>query len=252
MALQIGSALREAGHRLLSRTGAILLVVYGVLLLGYQSLMNTLLVAAYARLGLTEVASVLPLALDVPLAVAAAGVALAMLITSYLSLVAVRTFVAGARDRFPDGATTRNVPLGVVNVVAGGVAYSLLILVGSVLLLLPGLIAYVAFLFMLPYIAVEDRNFLDALRASYRLSKGHWLRLGLLVVTVLGAAGLVGGVTGSVSALLLPVAVGQVLVVLVQIPVSLYTLAVIAVVFERLREPGTTAERDDGPAATPT
>jgi hypothetical protein len=246
MSLQIGAALRTGGRQLFSRTGAILLASYLVLLAGFLAVSNTLIAALYRQIGLTEVATVLPLTLGIPLPVAASAYLAGIVLTTYHSVVTVRTFVAGARDSFPAGAFTRNVPLAMANIFVGGIVYGLVVAVGSVALVVPGVVAYVAFIFMLPYIAVEDRNFVDALRSSYRLSKGHWLLLFALVVIVVSAASLVGGVVGLLAALLLPPIVAQSGIVLVQAPASLYTLAVMAAAFNQLRE----RERDPA-GATP-
>lgn len=236
MALQISSALSEAGHRLVSRTGAILLGAFLVLMLGFQSMLNTLIAVAYADMGFEELGSALPLVFDVPLAVAGAGVALGTLLSAYLSIVAFRTFIAGARDSFPDDAFTRNVPLALVNLFVGGFVYSLLVFVGSILLLIPGIFAYVVFIFMAPYIIDEDRNFVSALKASYRLTEGDRLLLFALLVIVVAGAGLVGGVVGFVGGFALSLASSQLLNVVIQVPVSLYVTAVMAVAFQQLRD----------------
>lgn len=236
MSLQIGAALRSGATALLSRTGAILLAAYLAVLSGLQPLSNTMVVRLYERAGLAEVAGAIPLALDVPLSVAVGGYLLTTLLATYLTIVAVRTFVADAEDAFPDGALTRNIPLAILNVVVGGIAYSLLWVLGLVAFVIPGIIAYIAFIFMVPYIAVEDRHFVDALRSSYRLSKGNWIALFVLTIIVVAASGLLGGVVGLVSALALPQPLGQLTVVLVQAPVTLYLLAVIAAAFTQLRD----------------
>jgi len=251
MSLQLGRALSEGATQLVSRTGAMLLGTYAVLIGTILPLSNTMFVRLYERAGLTTAAEALPLALDVSLSVAVAGYLGVALASTYVSVVAIRTFVAGARESFPDGAFTRNVPLAIVNVVVGGVAYSVLVTLGTLALVVPGIIAYVAFVFMVPYIAVEDRNFVAALRESYRLSKGHWLLLFALVVIVVAAASVVGGVGGLAAALLLPPAAGQLALVLVQAPVSVYVLAVIAAAFNQLRgdaEPSESTPNADTPS----
>ncbi|MBX0322288.1 hypothetical protein EGH21_04480 [Halomicroarcula sp. F13] len=236
MALQIGSTLREAGSQLVGRTGAILLVTYLVLLMGFQAAFNTLFAVLYARWGFEDVAATLPLTLDVPLSVAGVGVLLGMVLALYHSVVATRTFVAGARDSFPAGALTRNVPLALLNLAVGGLVYGAVVFLGTLLFVLPGIVAYVALLFLLPYVAVEDRNFVDALRSSYRLSRGHWVRLFALVFLLVATSSLLGGVAGLVGSLLLPRGVAQLVIVLVQTPVSLFVAAAIAVAFRQLRD----------------
>jgi len=235
MSLQIGPVLRSAGAQLLSRTGAILLSAYIALTAALLPLSNTMIVRIYERVGLSEATGAIPLVLELPLSVAVGGYLLALLVGSYLSVVAVRTFVTGDRGQFPSGVFTRNVPLAIANVLAGGLVYGLVVAVGSVLFVIPGLIAYIAFLFMLPYVAVEDRNFVDALRSSFRLSRGNWLMLGMLLLVVFGFAGVVGVVGGLVSGLLLPPALGQLAIAFIQSPVSLFSLAVIAAAFDQLR-----------------
>jgi len=236
MALQIGSTLQEAGYRLFSRTGAILLGAFFALLIGFQALFNTIVATAYARMGYGEIAAALPLTLDVPLSVAGAGIAVGFVVSLFLTIVSFRTFVAGARESFPEGAFTRNVPLAMVNVFVGGIVYGLLVFIGSLLLLIPGIFAYVAFIFMVPYVIVEDRNFVAALKESYRLTEGDRLALFGLLFIVIAAAALVGGLVGLVGALALPQPAAQLPTVVIQPLVSLYSTAVIAVAFEQLRE----------------
>ncbi|WP_367176989.1 glycerophosphoryl diester phosphodiesterase membrane domain-containing protein [Haloarcula rubripromontorii] len=236
MALQIGSALEEAGYRLFSRTGAILFVAFLALMSSFQALFNTILATTYARMGYGEIAAALPLTLDIPLSVAGAGIAIGSVVSLYLTIVSFRTFAAGARDSFPTGAFTRNVPLAMVNVFVGGIVYSLLVFVGSILFLIPGIFAYVAFIFMMPYVIVDDRNFVAALKESYRLTTGNRLALFGLLLIVGTAAAIVGGVIGFVGALALPGPTSQLPTAVIQPVASLYGTAVIAVVFEQLRE----------------
>ena len=236
MALRIGSTLQEAGYRLFSRTGAILLAAFFALMIGFQALINTIVAISFTRLGFGEATAALPLTLDIPLSVAGAGVAVGSVVSLYLTIVSFRTFVAGARDSFPDGAFTRNVPLAMVNVLVGGIVYGLLVFIGSLLLLIPGIFAYVVFIFMMPYIIVEDRNFVAALKESYRLTEGDRVALFGLLFIVIAAAALVGGIVGLVGALALPQSATQLPTVVIQPLVSLYSTAVIAVAFEQLRE----------------
>jgi len=247
MSLQLGPALRSGAGTVASRTGAILLGAYVALTVALLPLSNTMIVRLYERIGLTEATGAIPLVLDVPLSVAVGGYLVGILVGSYLAIVAIRTFVSGDGSAFPEGAFTRNVPLAIANVVVGGLVYGLLMAVGFALLVVPGLLVYIAFLFMLPYVACEDRNFVDALRSSYRLSRGNWLMLGVLVLVVFGVAGVVGVVGGFLSGLLLPPALGQLSTAFVQSPVSLFSLAVIAAAFEQLRDEG-----DDATGSEPT
>jgi len=252
MALQIGSALEAAGYRLFSRTGVILLAAFFALMGSFQVLFNSIMAAMFTRLGYGELASVLPFTLDIPLSVAGAGVAFGFVISLYLSIVSFRTFVDGSRDSFPEDAFTRNAPLAMVNVLVGGIVYSLLVFIGTLLLVIPGIFAYVAFIFMMPYIIVEDRNFVAALKESYRLTEGDRLSLFGLLFIVIAAAGFVGGILGFVGALALPASAAQLPNIVIQPLVSLYSTAVIAVAFEQLREADGTPPSAPNEADTPT
>ena len=236
MALQIGSTLEEAGYRLFSRTGAILLAALLALLMSLQALVNTILATTYTRLGYGEIAAVLPLTLDIPLSVAGAGIAVGFVVSLYLTIVSFRTFAGDARDSFPAGAFTRNVPLAMVNVFVGGIVYGLLVFFGSLLLLIPGIFAYVAFIFTVPYVIVDDRNFVAALKESYRLTEGDRVGMFVLLFIVVAVGALLGGVVGLVGALALPQPASQLPTVVIQPLVSLYSTAVIAVAFEQLHE----------------
>ncbi|GGK57038.1 hypothetical protein [Haloarcula sebkhae] len=236
MALQIGSALEEAGYRLFSRTGGILLAAFLALIVSLQALLNTILATTVTRMGYGEVTAAMPLTFDIPLTVAGAGIAVSSVISLYLTIVSFRTFVAGARTSFPEGAFTRNVPLAMVNVLVGGLVYGLLVFIGSILLIIPGIFAYVVFIFMAPYIIAEDRNFIAALKASYRLTEGDRIALFGLLFIVVVAAGLFGGVIGLLSPLVLSGPASQLPTVVLQPLLSLYSTAVIAVAFEQLRE----------------
>ncbi|MDS0220012.1 hypothetical protein NDI54_01450 [Haloarcula sp. S1AR25-5A] len=252
MALQIGSALEAAGYRLFSRTGAILLAAFLALMIGLQALFNTITAITLTRLGFGDATAALPLTLDISLSVAGAGIAVGTVVSLYLTIVSFRTFVAGARDSFPGGAFTRNVPLAMVNVFVGGIVYGLLVLIGSILLLIPGIFAYVAFIFMTPYIIVDDRNFVAALKQSYRLTEGDRLTLFGLLLIVVVAAGFLGGIVGLVGMLALSQSAAQLPTVVLQTLVSLYSTAVIAVAFEQLRESDGVPPSAPNEADTPT
>jgi hypothetical protein len=236
MSLQLGAALREGIERFTCRTGALLLAAYAAFMAALIPISNTMIGRIYANIGLSEVADELPLVLDIPLPVAVGAYFVGLLAGTYLSLVSIRTFVAAVDDSFPDGALTRNIPLAMINVLVGGIVYMLLVAIGSVLFIIPGVIAYLAFLFMLPYIAVEDRNFIDALQASYRLSKGNWLLLFALLVIVTGVGGLLGAIGSIVFSIALGPSLGQISIVIVQAPVTLYLFAVLASAFRQLRD----------------
>lgn len=264
MSIEISDALKGGFRRFASRTGAVLalgyLLLFAVYMIGYFGL----LAEAYARLDVgvpTPGAS-----LGLPLAAAAAVVLGSMVAMTYLSVVAIRTFVAGSRSSFPDGAFSRNVPFAVGNMIAGGIALMLLtgalvavpVAVAAVVLdgiaaglagLLVGLAAVVAvvyltvaLVFMPMYIAAEDRSFVAGLRRSWALTRGERLSVFLLylvvVVLAIGASIPLGIVSFLATLAGAGVLVSQFLNVVLVAPLTMFQLAVFAVAFQQLRGDG--------------
>jgi hypothetical protein len=145
-----------------------------------------------------------PLAIEMPASVAAAGLFAVALFAEGVSIVAVRAFATDDPDEVSLAGTTDRLGVATANGFVGGVVVGVLIVAGSILLIVPGLFAAVVFYFLRQEIALEDRNFLDALGASWRLTKGHRLNvfaLGLLVVVLTQLATVAGLLVGQVSAI---------------------------------------------------
>jgi hypothetical protein len=236
MPLQIGAALKSGGYRLASRTGALLTVAYLVLYAIYQVAYNGLLNVLYARWG---VGATLPEPVPVPVPVAAAVVATSLVALSYLSVVAIRTFVADERDAIPRSFYTDGVVWAVPNLFVGGLVTMFLMAAGFALLIVPGVFLLVSFVFVPVYVAVEGDNFVTAMRRSWALVRGDRLPvLGLVLVVV--AAGLALGVVFAITNVVATLAgariVTPLLAAVVVAPVTMYNLAAVAAGFEQLVE----------------
>ena len=241
MSLSIGTALRGGVGRVVSRTGAILLAIYVPAMALYQLSINGLLGAVMARYlpangPTTDVGVTYP----APTAVYAAVVLALVVGMAAFTVVAVRTFVAGATDRIPRAFYTRRLPWATANLLVGGLAFGLLVLLGSILLLLPGIVAYVGLIFTTMYVAVDDEHFVAALRHSWRLARPEFVRVFVLVFVLVVGMGVVGGVLGfalSLGTLLVGLDgwSGVATSVLVT-PLSLLVLAVLSAAFAQLRD----------------
>ncbi|ELZ96991.1 hypothetical protein C440_04418 [Haloferax mucosum ATCC BAA-1512] len=84
-----------------------------------------------------------------------------------------------------------------------------LVVVSSLVLLLPTVLFGIGIVFFSQEIAVRDKGVRDALVESWRLTRGHRLRLGVLIVGPL----LLHGLLGTVLSLLLTDALSQIVVV---------------------------------------
>ncbi|AZH26868.1 hypothetical protein [Haloplanus aerogenes] len=234
MSLQIGAALKSGASRFASRTGAILTVAYLVLYTVYQIGYNAIVNVVYTRMGV-DTSLAVPVSLPVPVAVVV--VVACLIALSYLSVVAIRTFVAGTRDTIPGEFYTDGVVWAVPNLFVGGLVTMVLVTIGFALLFVPGIFLLVSLLFMPVYVAVEGDNFVTAMRRSWALARGDRLAiLGLvLVVVAIGAAvGVVFAVVNIAASLAGYQVVVPFVAAVVVSPVTMYNLAAVAAAFEQL------------------
>lgn len=253
MSLRIGAALKEGGYRLVSRTGAILMVSYVALYALYAVAFNDLINALYAEIDL-EIEAISP-ALEAPLWLSGTIVGLCVVLLTYLSVVAVRTFVANERDGFPRDLLADHAVFATLNLLVGGFVLTVLLMVGFVLFVIPGVFLAVTLIFMTMYVAVEDENFVSAMRNSWGLTDGERFSVFFLLLVIFAVLFAVSMGT-AIVALVLSIAgasgFGQFLNVLVLGPATMYNLAVLSVAFRQLRgddEPEATA---GAPARSPT
>jgi hypothetical protein len=145
-----------------------------------------------------------PLALGVPVGVAAGVLLVLSLVSEAVSIAAVRTFATDEDEPVTRETITDNLLLATLNGFIGSIVVLGLIMVGSVFLIIPGVFFAVVFFFMRQQIALKNDNFVEAMAESWRLTKGHRIEvfaLGLLVVIV----SLVDDLIGSVVTILSPV-----------------------------------------------
>jgi len=228
MSLDIPAALEDGFSRLLTRVAGYLLVAYLVI-----GVISTVTAQTLSTAVMDSLQSTLPadaattpttpgvggsaLALDVGLPVAIILFVAQIVLAQIVGVVGIRTFVSEARRSFPTGVV-RNLPWIVVNALVAGFVVNVLIGIGTILLVIPGIYLAVALYFVQFEVIVEERNAIDALRAGWELTKGE--RLGvfllLLVIFAIGLAsavpsivlGFVGAPT--VAVVLVSVVVGAV------------------------------------------
>ncbi|SDY14729.1 hypothetical protein [Halobellus clavatus] len=252
MSLQIRSSLTGGIGRCLNRNGLLLALAYVFVGAAWQVLLYSAVVAAVGQSAAQGGASALP-TVDLPLVVSAGGAVVALVLLQYLTIVAIRTFVGGHTRTIPAEFYTRNIPYVLVNSIIGSLAFGLAIFVGSILFVVPGIIAYVAFIFTLLYIAAEDQSFIAAFRSSWNVTRGNWLRLfGLLVVVFLGIT-IVPGVLSALTSAVFTTTLGPALATLASgtltLPFSLLLLGILAEAFTQLRTAQERSEPRTGASA---
>ncbi|WP_241989467.1 hypothetical protein [Halorubrum sp. SP9] len=239
MTLNIGSSLAGGIRRVANRNGLVLLIAYLMIGAAWQIPFYSAVVTGLERSGTPTENVALP-AVDAPLAVSVSAAILMLLGLQWLTVVTIRTLVGGHTRTIPSEYYTRNIVSVLLNSLVGGLVYVVLMLVGSVLFVIPGIIAYVAFIFVLVYVAVEDKNFIAGFRDSWQLTRGHWLRLSGLLLIIVAGIGLISGVLTAMTSLVVGATVGQGIGILlsgvVGLPFSLLMLATLAEAFTQLRE----------------
>jgi len=238
MSLPIGTALKDGFFKVASRAGAILIAAYLVVNVAYLMGVSSTIQAYAIQNGGTATEAV-PLAVDLPLAVGGALLAVSLFLLLYLPIVAIRTFVADERESIRNEHLTGGVLFALLNLIVGGIVYGIAVTIGLILLVVPGIYVMVVLAFMQIYIVAEGDNFVAAMRKSWRLTEGSRLSLFLLGAVVVGISFGLGAVLGIGTFVVALAGVNQAVLTVTQIvitvPVSLYTLAVLASAFNLLR-----------------
>ena len=196
MSLDIPAALEDGLSRIPTRVAAVLFVAY--LAIGAIS---TVTAQTLSRAVMEAIRGSLPpdaatppttaaaagdggaLALDVGLPIAAALFLAQVVLAQVVGVVGIRTFVSDARTSFPTGLTS-HLPWVVVNALVAGFVVNVLIGLGTILLVIPGIYLAVALYFVQFEVIVEEKNAIDALRTGWELTKGERLGVFLLLVVI--------------------------------------------------------------------
>ncbi len=213
MALSVLRALREGLRWTASRNGLLFVGVFtAVGLLGSAALDSAVASLAESMLALEadgeveleeearllfEDDSIAPLALPIP------GAAVFLLFLTWLlgwvaaSVVVVRAAVADEHESLPDDLVWRRLTAASANELLARVAVWVIVGIGLVAFVIPGIVLAVLFFFTRPGVAVEDRNGVEAMVESVARTKGVRLKLtGLLcslaaVYVAIRSAGLI-------------------------------------------------------------
>ena len=179
MDLDLEGILKRGLRRSVSRNGQVLM---GVLFVGY--LLEELAGVGVAR----SAAGQQPPPVDPGSVAPSPLAAVASLLVGVLGLIvtigAIRVFVGDETERLPREYFTRNVLWAAVNFVVGAIVFGIVVALGFVALVVPGIYLLIALGFWSAFVAVEDQNFVEALRSSWRLTRGH--RFEVFVVAVAG------------------------------------------------------------------
>jgi hypothetical protein len=228
MGIDIGQALREGASRTAAKNGLVLAVFFAGIALLTAILWNTVFLRVVElvlellqttspeELGLTqqeyqqqlettrEARSFVSesLTIGIPLSVAAVGVLAAALFAEAISIVAVRIFSTEAIETITRELITENIVFATVNGFVGSIVVWGLIIVGLPLFVIPGVFFAIVFYFLRQEIALKNKNFVQAMADSWRITKGNRIEvlfIGFILVVVSQLEAVSSAVAGIVS-----------------------------------------------------
>ena len=238
MTLDIGAAIEDGLKRVWSKDAGILAGLFFLVGLLSEVGVDTLISGLEPMFG--EPVGPTPLAIGSSIGLGGLIGAVATVASLALVAVTIRTLVSKAGESIPEEHYKRNMLYVVANLLIGGLIFGIAVVTGLFLLIIPGLFILTALYFYTFEIAVNDKNFIDAMSSSWDLTSGNRLRLfalGAVVFIGAGAASLL--VTGPVALLEtagLPAIVGSIASTLVSAAVGVATLSIAAATYNQLLE----------------
>lgn len=243
MSLDVVTALKEGLDRLASRNGALFVGAFVLIsVLGNVAINSAVLaldavtpeLAAETDQQPTEPLpeGMTPFGFELPGSVILLLLLVWMLGWAAASVLTVRVLATDYTDEIPGDLLSRRLALATVNEIFARIVIWVLISIGFVLLIVPGVFLAICLYLTRPMIAIEDRNAIDAMAESWRLSKGD--RFSILAL-LLGAIAVYIAITLAGTLGALPIA-GAVLSIVVSSVANVFWLAVSARAFVQLRE----------------
>ncbi|MDY6818464.1 MAG: hypothetical protein SVG88_07365 [Halobacteriales archaeon] len=173
--------------------------------------------------------------------IVAAGLSVVLSIVSIVVTIgALRTFVTDPFGDLSGTVFSRNILWAAINMIVGGIVFGIVVAIGLVLLIVPGLFLLVSLFFWNVFVVVEDTSFIEGFRRSWELTAGNRLSLfgvGIIVALI----GLFVSIVLGLPGLFLPDIVGFLLAQLGSAVVSVFTFATVAAAYNALD--GGTASR---------
>lgn len=186
MTFHITRTLGTGVSKMLSKAAFTFVILLGLVQILFIASTNTLIEAYLASLDFPAASSATATSTSPSLPVSAtiAGVlAFATLLGLQVITVVLIRVMAADRQVITHETYTRRMGWVVFNSIIAGIVVGLLTLLGSLLLIIPGLFLMVSLIFTTMYIADQDANFLSGMRDSWSLASGHrWRLFGLYIV----------------------------------------------------------------------
>jgi hypothetical protein len=212
MSLQLGQAFAGGIRRVLTRTGAVLFAVLLAMQFLIQTSINTAVLGLFPPEVTAQLGEQLGLTLPVSWRVATALFLLVMVLSAAYFVALARALVRPMAElsTLPRELYTRRIGRSTLSVIGGGIVVWIAVMIGLMLLFLPGIYLAACFIFFAFEVAVADERAIDAIKRSWNRSQGNRLKLSIIVV-LSGVIGAVIGVVGTVFDLAGSPVVGEIL-----------------------------------------
>lgn len=239
MTLSIGEAIEEGLNTTFTRNSGILMGILFLITLVTSIFGDSLIGEVYSE-QVASGAMMAPLALNLPTAVSGIGISVFALLSSVFTIGAVRYFIDEG-ESIERSYFTENLGWVLANIIVGSLAFTLIVGLGFLALIIPGFFLLASLYFWQFYIIDQNHSFIKGLKSSWRDTKNNRLRtFALLTVVLIG-----GGTFSLTTALLLGfiagllgagAPTGAVLGLLPSAVVTVFTLATFSQAYTQLKE----------------
>jgi len=250
MSLQVGTALERGFDQLTSERGALFVAVFVVFGIANTVVSQSLAVAfnraVFEALDVPPsaaqqqqtVGASNPLALEIPLAVSLVLVILLFVVSIVLSVAAIRSFASDSTDPLPSEAF-RDFGRTAGVAVAAAILSGLVVGIGAIFLLLPGLVFAILFTFVKQEVALNDSGVIESLTESVDIVSDNAIEVVALLV-ILFVLGLVASVPTLVLGAVIPSVIATVLSTVLGQVANVYGIATVTAAYQQA-----TAEQAD-------
>ncbi|WP_227777716.1 hypothetical protein [Haladaptatus pallidirubidus] len=195
MPINITSMLKQGYSRSIKRNGLMLMGIIFVI-----SVLNGVLGVGVDRWVARQQLTTGSVQADPTLLVPPLGASIVSLVLGIallvVSIAAIRVFVSDETERLPREYFTRNMVWATINLFIGAIVFGIIVALGLVALIVPGIFLLVTLAFWTVYVAVEDQYFIEAFRSSWGLTRGYRINLFVLGVAVVLLTALINLVFG--------------------------------------------------------
>lgn len=232
--INIGDAISYGIDRVMTRGGAMLIAAYFLVQLAIQVSSQSLIMSIVSKSASQEpMSAATPFALDLPVAISGGLIALLMVVSLVLGIVAMRAVYADI-DRVPTADHTRRLARTAFVLVVVGIIYCLAVLIGTIFLIIPGIFIAVSLVFVNVIVVIEEAGPIEALERSWELTSGNRIRLFALGL-VIGGVGFIVGFVSNIVTFLSPV-IGDIATMAVMGVLSLFNVAVLIGAYRQLAD----------------